>query len=397
VANDPPAESDASGDIHTLEVDGREFTVVGTAHISRESADLVRETIERLRPDTVCVELDSQRYETLSQKRDWETLDLKQVIRKRQLAALLANLVLSSYQKKLGVTLGVQPGAELLEATVVAESLGIRVALCDRDVRITLRRAWASMSFWKKSGLLATLLASLFEKPDLSEEDLRRLRQQDVITELMRELGEALPTLKKVLIDERDSYLTQKIREAPGRRLVVVVGAGHVQGILRSLRDERSVDLAAIETIPPVSSVTKAIGWGIPALILGAFAWIGIDKGAAVAGENLAFWIVANGIPSTLGALLALGHPVTVVSAFFVAPVTSLIPVIGAGYVLAFLQTWLQPPLVGEFQSVADDASSLGRWWSNRLLRIMLVFVFTTIGSIIGTYVGGYEIVKNLF
>jgi len=397
VADNPPAESDASGDIHTVEIDGREFTVVGTAHVSRESADLVRETIERLRPDTVCVELDSQRYETLSQKRNWETLDLKQVIRKRQLAALLANLVLSSYQKKLGGALGVQPGAELLEATRVAESLGIRVALCDRDVRITLRRAWASMSFWKKSGLVATLLASIFEKPDLSEEDLRRLRQQDVITELMRELGEALPTLKTVLIDERDTYLTQKMKQAPGRRLVAVVGAGHVQGILRSLRDERSVDLAAIETIPPVSPVTKAIGWGIPALILGAFAWISIDKGAAVAGENLAFWIVANGIPSTLGALLALGHPVTVVSAFFVAPVTSLIPVIGAGYVLAFLQTWLQPPLVGEFQTVADDASSLGRWWGNRLLRIMLVFVFTTIGSIIGTYVGGYEIVKNLF
>jgi len=397
VADNPHAESDASGDIHTVEIDGREFTVVGTAHVSRESADLVRETIERLRPDTVCVELDSQRYETLSQKRNWETLDLKQVIRKRQLAALLANLVLSSYQKKLGGALGVQPGAELLEATRVAESLGIRVALCDRDVRITLRRAWASMSFWKKSGLVATLLASIFEKPDLSEEDLRRLRQQDVITELMRELGEALPTLKTVLIDERDTYLTQKMKQAPGRRLVAVVGAGHVQGILRSLRDERSVDLAAIETIPPVSPVTKAIGWGIPALILGAFAWISIDKGAAVAGENLAFWIVANGIPSTLGALLALGHPVTVVSAFFVAPVTSLIPVIGAGYVLAFLQTWLQPPLVGEFQTVADDASSLGRWWGNRLLRIMLVFVFTTIGSIIGTYVGGYEIVKNLF
>jgi pheromone shutdown-related protein TraB len=388
---------DSESDVHRIEVDGREFIVVGTAHVSRESTALVRGVIERERPDSVCVELDPQRYETLSQKRSWESLDLKQVIRKQQLAALLANLVLASYQKKLGGALGVEPGAELLEATRAADELGIPFFLCDRDVRVTLRRAWSSMSMISKAKLLSTLLVSVFERPEISEEDLRKLREQDALSELMRELGEAMPALKTVLIDERDTFLTEKMRQAPGRRVVAVVGAGHVAGIHAALRAPGGADLAAIDTIPPISPVWKWIGWGVPAIILGALVAIGFERGADVAGRNVLFWIVANGVPSTMGALLALAHPLTIVSAFFVAPITSLIPVIGAGYVLAFLQAYLAPPVVGEFESVADDAASPRRWWRNRLLRIMLVFVLTTIGSLIGTYVGAAEILSNLF
>ena len=389
--------SDSESDVHRVEVDGREFILVGTAHVSRESTALVRGVIERERPDAVCVELDPQRYETLSHKRRWDSLDLKQVIRKQQLAALLANLVLASYQKKLGGALGVEPGAELLEATRTADEHGIPFFLCDRDVRVTLRRAWSSMSLFSKAKLLSMLLVSVFERPEISEEDLRKLREQDALSELMRELGEAMPALKTVLIDERDTFLTEKMRQAPGRRVVAVVGAGHVAGIRAALLAPGGADLAAIDAIPPISPVWKWIGWGVPAIILGALVAIGFERGAEVAGRNLLFWIVANGVPSTIGALVALAHPLTIVSAFFVAPVTSLIPVIGAGYVLAFLQAYLAPPVVGEFESVADDASSPRRWWRNRLLRIMLVFVLTTIGSLIGTYVGAAEILSNLF
>jgi pheromone shutdown protein TraB len=170
-----------------------------------------------------------------------------------------------------------------------------------------------------------------------------------------------------------------------------------VTGIRAALQAPGGADLAAIDVIPPVSPVWKWIGWGVPAIILGALVAIGFERGAEVAGRNVLFWIVANGVPSTIGALVALAHPLTIVSAFFVAPVTSLIPVIGAGYVLAFLQAYLAPPVVGEFESVADDAASPRRWWRNRLLRIMLVFVLTTIGSLIGTYVGAAEILSNLF
>jgi pheromone shutdown-related protein TraB len=378
-------------------VGNREFIIVGTAHISRESADLVREVIEKERPDCVCVELDAQRYEALSQKRKFEELDLRQLIRNKQLAPLLANMLLASYQKKLGGALGILPGTELLEATEAANELGIPIALCDRDVRVTLRRAWASMGFFKKAGLLSTLAVSIFEQPEIDEDDLRKLRDNDVLTELMRELGEAMPALKVALIDERDAYLTQRMREASGDRIVVVVGAGHVGGICEALQSSAEVDLEAIDQVPKVSPVWKWVGWGIPAVILASLGYIGFNKGAAAAGENLLYWIVANGVPSTIGAIIALAHPVTIVSAFFVAPVTSLTPVIGAGYVCAFLQAYYQPPKVREFETLADDVGSPRQWWSNRMLRVMLVFIFTTLGSIIGTYVGGYEIVSNLF
>jgi pheromone shutdown-related protein TraB len=392
--SDPMKSSD---DVHELEVDGRHFILVGTAHISRESVDLVREVIDKERPDCVCVELDAQRYEALSQERRWEALDLREIIRNKQLTTLLMNLLLASYQRRLGLQLGVTPGSELLEATRAADEHGIPVALCDRDIRVTLRRAWHSIGFFRKLTLVATLLASVFDSPELSEEELTRIRQKDVLSELMNELGQAMPGLKRILIDERDAYLAQKMLACSGDKVVSVVGAGHVAGMLEALRQHKNVDLEAINTIPPVSPVWKWLGWSVPALILSSIAYIGITRGGAAAGENALYWFMANAIPSSIGSLIALGHPLTTVAAFFSAPFTSLTPVIGAGYVCAFVQTWMRPPRVHEFQSLGDDAGSFSGWWQNNLLRIFVVFALTTLGSVIGTWVGGYEIVSNLF
>ncbi len=390
-------ERDYPDDVHFLDVDGREFILVGTAHISRESVDLVREVIEKERPDCICIELDPARFEALSEERRWESLDLREVIRKKQLSTLLVNLMLASYQKRLGGKLGVLPGSEMLEAVRAAQEHDIAIALCDRDIRATLRRAWHSISLWRKLVLISSVVASAFERPEISEEDLRKLRQQDVLSELMQELGQAMPNLKRVLIDERDDYLAQKMRDASGDRVVAVVGAGHIEGMREALLAGRVADLESLATIPPVSPVWKWIGWGVPALILASIAAIGFSKGPAAAGENALFWFLANAIPSAVGGILALGHPVTVLAAFFSAPFTSLTPVIGAGYVCAFVQAFLRPPTVGEFQSVGDDIASLRMWWKSRLLRVFLVFILTTVGSIIGTWVGGVEIVSNLF
>ena len=383
-------------EVVTVEAGGREVILVGTAHVSRESAELVRRVIEAERPDVVCVELDAQRHAAMSQRRSFESLDLRQVIRSRQLAALVANLLLASWQRRMGGALGVVPGSEMLEAMRTAEELGIPTRLCDRDVRVTLRRAWASLSLWRKSELLATLLVSAFETPKLDEAELRRLRDQDVLSQLMAELAEAMPGLTRVLIDERDAYLAQKIREAPGRRVVAVVGAGHVAGMQRALGQADPIDVAGLEAIPPVSPVWHWLGWGIPALMVAGLAWIGFAHGAEMAGRSLGIWILANGLGCMLGAFLALAHPLTIAAAFFVAPVTTLSPLIGAGHVLAFLQAYVQPPLVSELEQVSDDVGSPAAWWRNRLLRIVLVFVLTTIGSLTGNYVGGYEIVANL-
>ncbi len=390
-------ERDYSSDVKIVEVDGRELILVGTAHISKESAMLVREVIEKEQPDTVCVELDQQRYKALSEQRKWENLDLKSLIRQKQLATLMINLLLASYQKKLGRQLGVQPGVELLEATQAAKDHDIPIALCDREIRITLRRAWNSMSFFDKMKLLTAGLAGIFEKQEMSEEKLSELRQNDVLTELITELGKAMPTLKTVLIDERDTYLAQKIREAKGQKIVAVVGAGHVNGMIESLKKQQTRDLSEIEQIPPMSPVWKWVGWGIPAIIIGSILYIGYSKGLAAAGDNALYWFLANGIPSSIGGLIALAHPVTIIAAFLAAPFTSLTPVIGAGYVCAFVQAYMQPPVVKEFQNVSEDAGKAGMWWKNKLLRVFLVFILTSLGSLIGTYVGAYEIITNLF
>jgi pheromone shutdown-related protein TraB len=384
-------------DVDIIQANGRTFILVGTAHISRESVDLVRQVIEREQPDRVCLELDEKRMAALRQPDAFAALDLKHIIRTQQLASMFLNLILASYQKRLGGAVGVLPGAELLEAAKVAEEHGIPISLCDRDVRVTLRRTWATMSWWRKSYLLSTLIAALFEHPDLDEEGLRELRQQDVTSRLIEELGKEFPSIKTVLIDERDTYLAQKVREAPGDKIVAVVGAGHRAGVRKKLADIQPIELAPLEVVPPVSPIWKWVGWSIPAVILGSIAYIGWTKGPAAAGHNIVFWVVASGVPSFIGAVAALAHPLTAVGAFFAAPITTLTPVLGVGYVAAFLEAYFRPPLVREFQTVADEIGSLRNWWSNRLLRILLVFIFTTLGGMLGMFVGSAEIVSNLF
>ena len=384
-------------DVQIVSVHGREFILIGTAHISQESTDLVRAVIEQEQPDVVCVELDEQRYKTLSEKTKWENLDLKQIIRQKQLMTLLVNLLLASYQKRLGKQLGVTPGTELLEATKVAQELDIPLALVDRDVRITLRRAWNSMSFWEKIKLLTSGFVGAVEGEEISEEMLSEIRQSDVLTELMNELGEFMPVLKGVLIDERDTYIAQKTRDAVGEKVVAVVGAGHLSGIKQALLENRQEDLSRIEQVPPPSPVGKIIGWGIPALIIGMIVYIGITQGASAAGDNLLYWFLVNGIPSAIGAVIAWAHPLTIAASFFGAPLTSLTPVIGAGYVAAFVQAYYTPPVVREFQSVGEDIAHWRMWWQNKLLRVLLVFILTRLGSLLGTYLGAAEIISNMF
>jgi len=388
---------DYGSDVNFLNVDDREIIVVGTAHISRQSVDLVREVIENEKPDTVCIELDPQRYKALSEQKRWESLDLKKLIKEKQLSTLIVNILLSSYQKKLGEKLGVMPGTELLEAANAAKENDIPISLCDREIRITLRRAWNSMSFFQKIKLMTGGLAGIFESNELTEEKLQEIRQKDVLNELMAELGKSMPVLKRVLLDERDSYLAQKIIKSEGKKIVAVVGAGHVNGIIAAINEKRNIDLSKIEIIPPSSPWIKIIGWGIPTIIVTSIILIGYYKGLAAAGDNSLYWFLANGIPSAIGAIIALGHPFTIISVFFAAPFTSLTPLIGAGYVAAFVQAYFKPPLVKEIQQVADDVNKPVMWWKNKLLRVLLVFILSGLGSLLGTYLGAYKIISNLF
>ncbi len=396
ISEETQPASTEEADVHVIELDNRQIILIGTAHVSRKSVELVHQIIEREKPDRVCIELDYRRHRALADKKRWQELDLKKIIRDKQLSTLLINLVLASYQKKLGDKLGVMPGSELLEAARTADKLNIPYSLCDRDVRVTMRRAWKSTSFFRKGYLLASLMASLFEDQEITEEKLAELKETDVLSELLAELGQALPELKEVLIDERDTFLAEKIKESPGTKLVAIVGAGHIQGIKNGIHEDRSKQIAEINSIPPVSPMWKMAGWMIPMAIIGALAMVGVFKGSAAAGANIIYWILANGIPSAMGAALALAHPLTTITAFLAAPITSLTPVIGAGYVCAFVQAMMQPPLVREFETVLSDMSRLRCWWQNRLLKVFLAFILPGFGSMIGTWIGGYEIFSTL-
>jgi pheromone shutdown-related protein TraB len=383
-------------DVCVVQYNNRTILLVGTAHISQESVALVKEVIQQEQPDGVCIELDEKRYQALTEKKRWQALDLKQIIKDKQLSTLMVNLLMSSYQKKLGRQLGVKPGAELLAAAQTANEHNIPITLCDRDVRITLRRAWKSTSLVKKGYLLATLFSSLFDKTEISEEKLAELKKKDVLSELLGEMGDILPNIKKVLIDERDIFLSEKIKATKGNHLVAVVGAGHVAGIKRQFNIDNSDLLNDLSTIPPISKGWRIAAWSLPLLIIGSIITIGLQKGVADAGASLIYWILANSIPSAIGAMIALGHPLTILAALVAAPITSLTPVIGAGYVAAFIQVMMNPPLVKEFETVGIDMGTVSGWWHNKLLRIFLVFILTSLGSSLGTYVGTYEIIKNL-
>lgn len=389
--------TDTHEDIARLNLGDREIILVGTAHISRESVELVKDIIRREQPDCVCVELDQRRYKAISRKDRFEQLDIKKIIKKKQLATLMANLILSSYQKKLGEKMGVLPGTELIEAARVAKEEGIAVELCDRDIRVTLLRAWRKTPLWKKGKLMASLVMSLFDDTDITEEKLRDLKKTDVISELMAELGSAMHELKNVLIDERDTYLSEKIKGAPGKRIVAVVGKGHIAGIEKALQEDRKGIMDEISAIPPLSPAWKIAGWSIPAVIVGSILFIAVNRGMHVAGDNVLYWILANGIACALGAVAALAHPATIAAAFAAAPVTSLTPVIGAGYVTAFVQAVMRPPLVKEIQNASRDMSSIRGWWENNLLKVFLAFLLPGIGSMVGTWLGGYKIISNLF
>lgn len=384
-------------DVVAIKKDGKEYFVVGTAHISQHSADLVKKVIENEKPDCVCIELDAQRFKSLTEKNKWESLDLKTVIKEKQLTTLFVNIMMSAYQKKLGKKLGVKPGSEMIEAINTAKSLNIPIELCDREIRTTLRRAWNSMPLGQKFKLMTSGLAGLFEDQEISEEKLAEIKQKDVLSEMIDELGKSFPVIKKILIDERDKYLAEKIKNAKGNKIVAVVGAGHVKGICEQLKNNSDINLEELTIIPPSSNLIKIIGWGIPIIIIASIIYIGFDKGALAAGSSLIYWILATGLPCCAGAILSLAHPFTILAAFLAAPITSLTPIIGAAHVTAFVQAYFKPPLVKEIQEVAADFGKIKMWWKNRLLQIFLVFILTGIGSLIGTYFGTYKIISNLF
>ncbi len=364
-----------------ITVDKKDIILVGTVHVSPESVKEVRETIETENPDTVGVELCERRYEILTKKKQWEEQEIFKIIKEGKTYLFLANLLLSNFQKKVGEELGSAPGAEMVEAVTIAKEYNIPVTLLDRDISVTLRRAWKAMGIKEKIKLLYALIAGFFID---AEEVVEELKNLDIITELMEELAEQAPGAKKVLIDERDQYIASKILESQGK-IVAVVGAGHLTGI-KSLLQTRTVSRQGLEDIPSGRSWFKYIGYAVPLIFAALVVYAFLSAGAEMTLHILWLWFLINGSLSALGALLALGHPLSIVAAFLAAPFTSLNPALAAGWFAGLVEAYVRKPTVADFEALRD-ISTIKDFFKNRVTRILLVIAFANIGSTIGTLI----------
>lgn len=386
---------DLPENVHLFEQDGREIYVVGTAHVSLKSAELVESVVREVKPDSVAVELCAPRFRALKNPEEWKKTDIIQVVREGKSYLLLAQLVLSGFQKKIGQKLGVRPGLEMLKAIEVAEELGAQTVLADREVSITLRRTWGALGFWGGAKLLATLLAESFApSQDLSEEEIERLKTADVLEEAMQEFATALPTVRESLIDERDKYLASKIRSAPGNKVVAVVGAGHVPGISRYI--EETIDIAPLETLPPPSPWSKILGWGIPLLIFAIILYGSLTAGFDVGGQMLRDWIIITAVGGALGSLVALAHPLTILTSFIVSPFTCAHPAVASGWFAGLSEAYLRKPTVEDFEKLSLDELNLKTVYTNRVTRVLLVVITTNLIGSLGTFVAGSLIASRL-
>ena len=385
------------GVVHLRRVrDGAELWLVGTAHISQQSVDQVRQTIEEVRPDTVIVELDERRLKSLENSRSFQEMNIIRIVREGQTAFVIATLLLQIIQRRMSAATGVRPGAELLEAVHAGRVINARVEVADRDIGVTLRRAWRLMRWRERAALLGAMLDSEPAGAP-TEADLEALRSRDALTQLLQEMAGYAPTVKRVLLDERDRYMVYGIQARAGQRTVAVVGAGHLPGIVQQLPvPVAGEQIEPLTQVPPFPLWWRSLPWvGFGAAI--AFtAYEALTVGLEGLRQAALWWIAATGGLSALGTLLALAHPLSILAAFLAAPLTTLIPVLGAGVVVGLVQAVLVPPRVADLETATDQADSLRGWYSNRLLRVLLVAAGSSLGASAGTFVA-LPAVINLF
>jgi len=391
--------SSQGGPRATVVCGDRQFEILGTAHVSRASAEEVRAEIQSGAYDAVAIELCDARHAALTKGDEVADMDLFQVLRQGKAGMVAANLALGAYQQRLADQFGIAPGAEMRTAIAESEQAGLPLALIDRNIGITLKRVYRRIPWWQRVSTMAALAGSLVTSEKISEEDIEKLKEGDMLESTFNEFAQESAAMHSALIDERDRYMAAQLLEQgqPGKTLVVI-GAGHLKGMTRYL--EQGIEAPAeliteLDSVPPGARWVKWIPWLIVVAIVAGFA-LGFSRSTGLGQQMVVEWVVINGALSALGALIALGHPLTVVTAFIAAPITSLNPTIGAGMVTAAAELWLRKPRVGDFSTLKQDVTSVRGWWRNRVSRTLLVFLFSTIGSAIGTYVAGFRIFGQL-
>ena len=388
--------------IRRINVNDREIILVGTAHVSIESIAEVENTIRTEMPDCVCVELDEGRYAAMMEKNRWESLDIIKVLKEKKGFLLLANLVLASFQKRMGLNVGVKPGDEMKAAIDIARELNIPTEMVDRPIQVTLKRAWAQNGYTGKSKILASLLAAAFSKEKLEAADIEKLKQKSEMDAMLDEVALNMPEVKEVLIDERDVWLGTKIFQASGKKVLAVIGAGHLNGtekrIMALEKKEADANLDKIAAIPPKSIVGKILNIAFPVLFAGLLlAPIFISGSKEQLTQNIVRWLIWNGGLAAVGTLLAFGNILTIVSAFIFAPIATLNPLIGIGMITAIVQATVCKPQVRDMMNIADDVATIKGWYTNRIAKVLLVFILSSVGALIGNIVTIPGLISKLF
>ena len=386
-----------------LQLGDTEVVVLGTAHVSRASADKVRALIDTGAFDSVAVELCESRQRAMLDPDAVGRMDLFSVMRKGQAPMIAASLALGAYQQRLADQYGIEPGAEMRAAMDGALDNGLPLALIDRDIGLTLRRTYRAVRWWERMGLIGGLFSSVLSREKIDESEIERLKEGDMLESTFSEFAEQSEDLYRTLIEERDHYMAAHLRRLAAspetRCILAVVGAGHLPGIAEQAEDHLTPPdaiLDALDQAPPKARWPKVVPWVVIGIILAGFA-IGFSRNPDIGLQMVTDWVLINGGLAALGAIIALAHPLTVLTAALAAPLTSLNPTIGVGFVAAAAELFLRKPRVSDFASLRQDTTTPRGWWRNRVSRVLLVFLLTTLGSAAGTYIGGARIFSHLF
>ncbi|SHM10679.1 TraB/GumN family protein [Vreelandella subglaciescola] len=400
----PNALPATSGPLKTVTVGATQYTLLGTAHVSRESADDVDALLATGEFDAVAIELCAARHHSMTQPDAMGEQDLFQVFKQGKAGMVAASLALGAFQQRIAEQSGIQPGAEMRAAVEQSERLKLPLLLIDRDVGTTLKRVYHSVPWWQRFGLLSGLLGSVLSRQKISSEDIEKLKEGDVLEATFSEFAAESEALYTPLIRERDRYMALRLAETapPGRyrHVLVVIGAGHLQGtgehLDAPLPQAPAEERETLEATPAPSKIWKALPWVVSALVLIGFA-IGFSRNTDLGWQLVSEWFLINGVLSAGATIIALAHPVTVLATFVAAPLTSLNPTIGAGFVAAGVELYMRRPKVRDFATLRHDVTQLKGWWKNRVSRTLLVFLFATLGSAAGTWIAGFRIAGALF
>jgi len=398
-----PANEDKSEPIVTVEINGCKVTILGTAHVSRASADKVAELIATEQFDAVGVELCPSRHNSIVNPDSMQKMDLFNVIKSGNASMVAASLALGAFQQRMAEQFDIEPGAEMKVAIRDATAANLPVLLIDREIGTTLKRIYRNVPWWKRFAIFSGLFSSIISKEKVSEEEIEHLKEGDMLETAFSQFAEQEKHLFTPLIHERDVYMSarlqKEIAENDYKHVLAVVGAGHMNG-MEKIINEKSISepvkkIEELDKIPSSSSWLKYLPWLIVGVIFVGFG-IGFYRSPELGFELLLEWIVINGGLAALGALIASAHPLTIITAFVAAPITSLNPMIGAGMVTAAVETYIKKPQVGDFSRLRKDTTSLKGWRSNQVTRILLIFILSSLGSAIGTYLAGFRIFDKL-